>query len=81
MLASATQLREIHGHAFQNCSSVAEVSLGRGITKIGHGAFAGCIMLAHVTLPNSITASEAHVTTSLPFSKMVPNIAICGCAF
>lgn len=41
--------------AFQNCSSLVEITLPASLTSIGNNAFNGCSSLAEITLPAGVT--------------------------
>ena len=41
-------------YAFQNCSSLTDLSLGEGVSSLGLYAFSGCAGLTDVSLPESI---------------------------
>ncbi len=43
-------------YAFDGCSSLTSVNLGKGLLTIGNGAFEHCTKLSSVTIPNSVTA-------------------------
>lgn len=43
-----SQLKEIGGYSFQNCSSLESVSFGKELTKIGWYAFSGCTGLRDI---------------------------------
>lgn len=42
-------------YAFQQCTSIKNVSIPNGVTVLGHGAFKNCSNLIHVTIPESVT--------------------------
>ena len=46
---------EIGDEAFAGCTLLADITLGRGIKKLGWGAFRKCRSLTEVTLPGTIT--------------------------
>ena len=43
-------------HAFENCKSLIEVVLHKGVKTIGLRAFAGCSSLPRIIIPSSVTA-------------------------
>ena len=45
----------IGSHAFYNCDSLTEITIGNSVTSIGNYAFMGCTSLTSVTIPNSVT--------------------------
>ena len=47
--------REINSYAFYNCSGLASIVIGNGVTSIGGGAFFNCSTLASIEIPNSVT--------------------------
>ena len=42
--------------AFNNCSSLASVTIPSSVTSIGQSAFSGCSSLTSVTIPSSVTS-------------------------
>ena len=46
--------------AFQNCYSLASVTIPNGVTSIERYAFQNCYSLAWATIPNSVTNIESH---------------------
>ena len=46
----------IGSSAFQNCSSLASVTIGNSVTSIDSYAFSSCISLTSVSIPNSVTS-------------------------
>ena len=46
----------IRGFAFQDCSSLTEVTIPGSVTSIGEWAFSGCSSLTEVTIPGSVTS-------------------------
>ncbi|MBQ6141836.1 MAG: leucine-rich repeat domain-containing protein, partial [Kiritimatiellae bacterium] len=46
----------IGNSAFNNCSSLASVTIPNSVTSIGNSAFNNCSSLASVTIPNSVTS-------------------------
>ena len=54
-LEYCTQLTNIDNYAFQNCTSLTEVTLPDSLTEIGRYAFNGCKSLSRVDLPEGIT--------------------------
>ncbi|MGA3283416.1 MAG: leucine-rich repeat domain-containing protein [Verrucomicrobiota bacterium] len=51
--------------AFQNCTSLANITIGNSVTSIGYQAFWNCSRLTSVTIPNSVT-SIGHLAFSIP---------------
>jgi hypothetical protein len=45
----------IDTYAFDGCSSITSLTLGKGLLTIGNGAFEGCSGLTSVIIPNSVT--------------------------
>lgn len=56
---------EIPDNAFNNCTMLEEVTLGRATTAIGNHAFRGCTGLADIAIPASVTT--------------IGNLAFIGC--
>jgi len=52
---SGNALTEIPSKAFQNCETLASITIPNSVTSIGGSAFRKCINLASVTIPNSVT--------------------------
>ena len=46
----------IGNRAFEDCSSLASVTIGYSVTSIGVGAFYGCSSLENVMIPDSVTS-------------------------
>ena len=42
--------------SFNNCSSLASVTIPNSVTSIGNQAFSGCTGLTSITIPNSVTS-------------------------
>ena len=49
-------IRTLSQNAFQNCSSLAEITLPASLTSIEGSAFKRCTLLAEITLPASLTS-------------------------
>eukprot|EP00633_Aureoumbra_lagunensis_P000824 CAMPEP_0197286770 /NCGR_PEP_ID=MMETSP0890-20130614/2420_1 /TAXON_ID=44058 ORGANISM="Aureoumbra lagunensis, Strain CCMP1510" /NCGR_SAMPLE_ID=MMETSP0890 /ASSEMBLY_ACC=CAM_ASM_000533 /LENGTH=51 /DNA_ID=CAMNT_0042755493 /DNA_START=42 /DNA_END=194 /DNA_ORIENTATION=- len=41
--------------AFSGCTSLTQLILPAGLTRIGESAFRGCVSLTRLTLPDSVT--------------------------
>lgn len=54
-MSVAVQLRCNYG-AFQRCSSLTSVTLGKNLTTIGVGAFLQCTSLTSITIPDKVTS-------------------------
>ena len=52
---NGTNVVGIANSAFQNCTSITNISIPNNITKIGDYAFYGCSGLTSITVPSSIT--------------------------
>ena len=52
-----SNLAEIEGYAFYQCTFLSEITLPPNLTKIGHSAFHECTSLSEITLP----AGQVHV--------------------
>ncbi len=46
---------EIAAQAFRGCESLKSLTLGNGVTTVGHGAFEDCSMLASVDMSDNVT--------------------------
>ena len=55
-LEYCTQLTTIDNYAFQNCASLAEVTLPDSLAEIGRYAFNGCVSLSRLDLPENVTS-------------------------
>jgi hypothetical protein len=44
---------------FSSCPGLRSVTLGRGLTSIGAGAFSGCLELTSITIPSSVVSIGA----------------------
>ncbi|NCA66552.1 MAG: hypothetical protein EOM87_00660, partial [Clostridia bacterium] len=53
-------ITEINGYTFYNCSNIASISLPLSISKIGEYAFYDCIGITNLSIPNNVTAINAH---------------------
>ena len=49
-------MTSIGSGAFEDCSSLTNVTIPEGVLSIGSGAFSGCISLTSITIPNSVTS-------------------------
>ena len=67
--------RWIGDYAFEDCSSLASVTIPNSVTSIGHKAFKGCTKLTSITIPNSVTSigSSAFSGCSSLTSIIIPN--------
>ena len=61
---------EIYRYAFYNCTGLASVTIGNGVTSIGYGAFSGCSGLTSITIPDGITTIGENVFFSLSKSTI-----------
>ena len=48
-------VKNIGGHAFENCTGLTSVTIPNGVTAIGDEAFYNCTCLESVTIPRSVT--------------------------
>ncbi|MBP5366751.1 MAG: leucine-rich repeat domain-containing protein [Bacteroidales bacterium] len=48
------QTKTIIAHAFEECTSLAEVTMPNTISELGQSAFNGCTSLKHVAIPESV---------------------------
>ena len=67
-MAQATGIESIVGYAFEDCTSLASVTIPEGVTTIERYAFHGCTSLASVTIPEGVTTIGSyafHGCTSL----------------
>ena len=65
----------IGDHAFEGCTSLANITIPGSVTSIGDHAFEGCTSLTSITIPNSVTSIGDHAfegCTSLT-SITIPN--------
>lgn len=46
----------IGGYAFDNCSSLASITLPESLSSIGNYAFSGCSSLASIVIPEGVTS-------------------------
>ena len=51
-------ITSIGNNTFQNCYSLASITIPSGVTSIGTSAFSGCYSLASITIPSDITSIE-----------------------
>ena len=54
-LQALTALGVVEDHAFQNCHTLANLTIGNTVTSIGDDAFEDCLSLTNVTIPESVT--------------------------
>ncbi len=59
---AANQTKTIKDSAFNKCNSLTSVHIGKEVTTIGKGAFAGCTSVAEMTLP--FVGSSASATSA-----------------
>ena len=50
-----SHVTSISNYAFQNCYSLASVTIPESVTNVGQSAFQNCYSLASVTIPESVT--------------------------
>ena len=43
-------------HAFNNCTSLVNITIGHSVTSIGQSAFESCTSLTSISIPNSVTS-------------------------
>ena len=79
----------IDDDAFENCSSLASVTIPNSVTSIGRSAFEGCTSLTSITIPSSITSigwgafSGCSKLTSITIPSSITSIgdyAFSGCS-
>lgn len=79
---------KIGGYAFDNCSSLTNITIPDGVTSIGTYAFYGCRSLTSITIPDSVTSIGEYVfnncnsLTSITIPNSVTSIghvAFAGC--
>ncbi len=67
--------------AFQNCSSLASVTISNGVVSISDAAFYGCSSLTGIAIPNSVTYvgnSAFNGCTSLASASLGANVVTIG---
>ena len=72
-----TKLQVVTDHAFDSCYSLAEVTLGESITKIGKYAFNECSSINEITFPVNLTEIDTYAfynNTSLTIVKLNENL-------
>ena len=55
-----SSVTSIGSNAFQDCSSLASVTIPSSVNSIGSSAFSGCSSLASVTIPSSVTSIKEY---------------------
>ena len=84
-----TGLEKTGWNVFQNCESLASVTLPNTITEIGIDAFSGCANLTSISIPNSVTLinwrafQHCSLLASLTLGDNVETIGDCafsGCS-
>ena len=77
LIPSATNgltVTSIGTNAFQNCTSLASVTIPTSVTSIGDGAFQDCTRLTGVTIPNSVTTIGAAAFNDCSLTNVtIPN--------
>ena len=53
---STYTVTSIGSRAFEDCISLAEITIPNSVNSIGSYAFSGCTYLAEITIPNSVTS-------------------------
>ena len=76
----STMLKGIEAGVFQNCESIEEISLPKGITEIGNKAFYKCTSLKSVELPEGIQiiGNEAFYQTAIQEIKLPSTLVEIG---
>ena len=78
----------IENYAFEDCTSLASVTIGNSVTSIGLGAFSGCWRITSVTIGNNVTSIGGNAfdrctgLTTITFPNSVTSIgelAFYGC--
>lgn len=64
---------EIDADTFYGCSSLEEIVLPEGITKLGNGMFGGCEKLTEVSLPSTLTVIPKYLFTN---SKNIKSVTL-----
>ncbi len=49
-------VKTVSASAFQDCSYISSVTIGKSVTSIDSGAFSDCLSLRNVTIPDSVTS-------------------------
>ena len=80
-----TNITNIYNSAFENCFSLASITIPDSVTSISNSAFYNCSSLASITIPDSVTSigNAAFSHCSSLASITIPNsvISISGYAF
>jgi len=63
----------IGDYAFDQCTSLTNVTIPTNVTSIGDGAFESCTLLASVTIPNSVTSIGDY---TFQFCTVLTNVTI-----
>ena len=75
----------IGNYAFENCTSLTDITIPNSVTSIGYYAFDGCSSLTGITIPNSVTSigvcafQDCSELTSITIPSSVTSIG--GSAF
>ena len=68
------QITNLPNSSFQNCKSLASLTIGNSITSISDRAFQGCSGLTSVTIPNTVTSIGSYAFNgSGLLSVTIPN--------
>lgn len=73
-LVNFSGVSELVNHAFNGCTSLAEIALPDSLTSIGTGAFRDCTSLAKITLSASLTGIFANAFTNCSSLTRVLNL-------
>ena len=65
-------LDEIEDSAFFKCSSLTEITIPEGVTKIGTNAFYGCSQLTSITIPSTIK----NMDTAFPSNPKLSQVTL-----